>query len=31
MVKQKINNMEKYNKDLEKIKLERDYLQVTMM
>jgi hypothetical protein len=29
--KQKINNIEKHNKDLEKIKVEKDFLQVPLM
>jgi tRNA pseudouridine-54 N-methylase len=29
--RQKINNIEKYNKDLEEIKVERDSLQTTLM
>jgi hypothetical protein len=31
IVRQNINNMEKYNKDLKKIKVERDFLQATLM
>jgi hypothetical protein len=29
--RQKINNMEKHNKNMEKIKMERDYLQTTLI
>jgi hypothetical protein len=29
--KQNINNMEKHNKDLEKIKVEREFLQGNLM
>jgi hypothetical protein len=31
IAKQKINNIEKHNKDLEKIKVEKHFLQVTLM
>jgi hypothetical protein len=31
IAKQKINNMEKHNKDMEKIRVERDSLQVSLM
>jgi hypothetical protein len=30
VVKQKINNMEKHNKDLENIRVERDYLHAEL-
>ncbi len=31
ITRQKINNMEKHNKDLEEIKAKRDYLQTTLI
>ncbi len=31
ITRQNINNMEKHNKDLEKIKVEKDFLQTTLM